>query len=610
MSADQYSNVQGWLDYIRSRNHGGKDAVSPLDFHKRVNHVEENGQSVVVADHQTVDVVEGHSIQFLLPDNSGQTPTSFASAGQYSWFEIRNDVYPYLENPSLVLTLTESGGTNPVQTVPLPYLFTSIEFWAEGQFGKKIQTLYPETMFLYSLLLPNDSQKTRFGLALNYNGINGLNQDMIPEGGTVRWTLPLWGNFIKQNKGIFLPHLKNSLWVKLNYAVAPFVGGGYAAAVVVAGGVYGQGTCAITKIEMMLEILDLTTEDRKRIADDMALNIYQYNFLDTEKWSFTNQTITAGTTNKFELKQTQGLYSYFLTRLQATSTSFTNVAYNASITVAASEGLIGNFIKASHLGDYRNGGEWSFENKGGQIISALSPEPADWAPALGAATEYPGSFPELFNGWYLMAFGDILVSEDEAIRKGMRFFRGNEYLVLKPRASPVSETASVWTITLLASATGAAPAATPTVTGLFRLGLFGNVTKAISIGSDDVNVYQRACNEAMRSTIGFDGTPIICKVVLGQALIGFAASATSTITLTFSNLPKRIPEKNNRAVTIESTKLSDGTLGYTLSVVHTTAGVCKDGLSTTTYNLEITARKFVHCHILRDGTFEIQGFST
>lgn len=583
MNSASINNFQQWLDRADAASHS-KDKVSWVNTLLLTPHVEETGETVLIPQDQIPTTPEGFSLLTLNADNQTSIPTNFTTAGQMVQFKITRNTVNYLNNISIIWTL--AAATADVIIPPLPFLLDRIEFWGNGVNGDKIQTLYPEVMFATDQIFYADEQKVRQGRYKNFNNINGFDQNTITSGTTVRYLADMRGNFVEVTHGLYVPALlDDSFYVKLYLATDPRVRFGAS----------GTGTLSITNVQLQLEVAELPESDMAEIRRSYT-SIIEKDFLDTVKQSWPSWTLTVGTNNRNQLTALSGWCSWIMLLIRATGTLTytTNSGFNGY-------GHLGTLFQTYDLGDTYNGATLSIENTANQIISAQSAIPAEYFQTKWSQSMLPGRFTEFFRNWYVFAFGDVAAAEQRGIRKGLALFSTNEWLNIWPQSSPTAETAMVLTLTAALGTTGAAQTLTG---GNYQLTYRGKVTDVLAYNST-LAAIQAQIDYIFDGTIGFDGTPIICKV--GGALL---SAASTGITFTFSNLPgPKIPTVQGDLLSVVGWNAFNATPAYCgPAMTTTTAAVMKKGLSTGNYQVDAFARMYRHVHI-RSGRFMVSGFS-
>ena len=79
-------------------------------------------------------------------------------------------------------------------------------------------------MFAHQQMLYADEQKIRMGRLQYFQGLNGLYQKVIAATEVVEVLAPLYGSFIEQTRGIYVPGLlPDSFYVKVFLATDPRV---------------------------------------------------------------------------------------------------------------------------------------------------------------------------------------------------------------------------------------------------------------------------------------------------------------------------------------------------------------------------------------------------
>jgi hypothetical protein len=604
------NNIKDWLDRQQAMIHKN-DIIPATAFLELVSHTEADGNVVLIPANQRYHVVEALELNTISVDNGISVPTSFATAGQMVQFRVQRSSFGLVKGINVVLTLTETGTSNPVQTAPLPFLFQRIEYWANGANGVKIQTLYPETMFFDSLAFYSNEQHRRFFSYYNYFNDNGFGQQFIPASGTVKWVMPIWGDWISQTKGVYMPALNEDIWVKLYLATSPVSG-------VTFPGKTAAGTLGISNIQLQIEQQNITTSDHKDLLNQYRFNKLEKNFLDTVVATNLSAAITAGSAFRWQLSGITGWVPYFFVLLRATA----QPQYGTNHQITSSSKHISDSVYAAYsIGDSRNGAQISIENGATQILSGTLPFPTDYLQSVWSGRNIPGRFTDMFSGWYSFAFGDITAAEDDGFRKGAAWFSSQEYINITPQSSPTVETGELYTwlplkITTFTTATAA-------VSGTWQLSWDGRTSNVLAYNAA-AGLVQSELYALFAKSVGFNGSPIIA-LVDGTAC-NFAQSAGVAITIW--NCPfEGLLSKTGKPLQLVAQGLYDTvgpfylTPSLTLSQAAndaqggtaTAGGAVQKGLSTGTYQLDVIARIHTHLEIVPaegGSKFEVKGYTS
>jgi hypothetical protein len=568
------TNAQQWLDQ-QYMIVGNKEATSPLTWTRLIQHAEASGTVVLTAE-QASQTVEGWSLNTIQPDVAQQVPSNFSGSNQYVQFRIQSGTYGFIKDLNLVWTLSETSGTDAVTIPPLPFLVDRVEFWGNGASNDKLQTLYPMTMFFYLMSFFSEQQLRRFSGIMNFgNYFNGLFQTPIPVSSTRRFIWPLFGNLIDQNKGFLASAVDPDLYVRVYLQTNPIA---YT-------GVGGTGALGLTKLELQVQLQDLSSYDMKMLQESYH-DRREFNFLDTLKTSDVGRVYAAGTASKFKMESVLGWVSYILLGIQPAGQQTTFTA--------------NGMLQAKDIGSTYDGAAISIENQGGQIISGITPWQMDYIRSIWSAGQFPGCFTHMGPGrgyrWMVIPFGDIPAAERDVIRKGCFTFDGFQWMNITPANSVVAETQEVYTIIPVNSGTSAGLAATG---GTWTISWNGKTSAPLSYVATTV-LLQQQLNYLFSDSIGFDGTPIVATAGGNNSTMANTAGCTVTL----RNLPV-VPSANGLSILADANCLNNGTIGVNPQVTVTTPGVVQKGF-TGTMDANMYVRYFRHVHI-DNGKWVIKG---
>ena len=512
--------------------------------------------------HQIDIIPDTHSIASI-PPIAAQT----VFTGQSMDYRIIKGCVQNLKDLVWQVQITETGGTNPATPVN-PFFFVQyIEFWANGG-NDKVQTLYPEQMLYHLGSFLTNEQQQRVCLLNGISPINYQNENPIAASGTYTFFLPLLGNFIAANDGLWVPGLANDFLVRI------WLRNGIVKS--------GSGTLGLTKSNLLLET-EVVTSAEAADHDKDYMGVVEMDYLDTTRFTIS-QTFTAGAQARIQLSPFIGWCSYLYYLIRASNT---NVANDA-------------ILKCETQGTSTLGALVEIDSPSGIIISGNVPFFPDYYLGLETAKHFPGTFNQNLN-FYPLVFGDPMAAEHKVIHKGFLNFTGTEFITLTP-GSTSAETAEVTTMVPYNGIAGAAVAATSGTTWISVEGILPNGQYlSYTAGPVAYNATTASITAlllpAFSWSIGYAGQPIVCTVG------GSGFNNTAGVTFTLSNLPKNY-QTYSITFALTNCTLSNGTVLLTSQLTKTTAGVPQLGFNSGTYNLDVYGRFFRHCHI-RNGKFEV-----
>jgi hypothetical protein len=604
------TNINSWLDKERAVATRDKNIIPAVTYLELVQHSEPGGY-VLTPRTQTSHVVEAQELNFVNPDNNQSLPADFTTVGQIVQFKIPRQAFGHVRDINIIWKLKETGASNDVQIVPLAFLCNRIEFWGNGPNGQLIQTLRPETMFFYSLAFFAEEQQKRWGKYLNYSNSNGFGQAFIKANTTAQFVWPLFGNFITQSNGLFMPALAEDLYVKLYLATNPVTGG-------INIGSTAAGTLGINNIQLELELQDLSTADANGLMSLYRNNTLEKNYLDTVVATNLSAAFTAGSPFRWQLSALTGYIPYFFVLIRTTGQPKYVYAGASAVSSNKAQSVWGGFS----IGDEKEGAGLSIENSSTQIISGTQQYLPKWLQSIWSAKNLPGRFTDIFSGWYPFFFGDIAKAESEGSRKGAALFDTNQWLNITPGSTGTAETAAVVTVVAKLVDQGTTTAAAK---GLYTITFAGMRSPAFAFNQTLVQV-QAWMDQMCAKTIGYNGCPIVCTVTGGAAATSFATDTTGLI-FTFNNLPATDDIQQGGTAPVSSLwtdfnfrnslivdflEMSSGAAAALFPHITYTKGTPQIGLVTGTYQLDVIARVFTHCHLVpgpSGSRFVVKGYA-
>jgi hypothetical protein len=512
--------------------------------------------SVAIRATEKLTVVEGSQ---LVPVSLtlAPIPTTFSSSNNEVTYILKGGQgYGYIKDLYLSLQLT-NGAANDVCLPALPYLFNRIEIWArDGQI--KLQTLYPETMMQYFISYFTDSQKEKLIKLLNWQDTNYQREYVFKQNESVKFLLPLWGNWIGASGGIYFPAMKEEIWVKFFPVADPRI---YTAG-------YTGSIPTINQMYLTLHEEILPPSDEKAWAD-LYTGTLEKNYLDHQRYTNT-LTFTPGTALTVQLNPFRGKSPYWIMGLRSNPSDF----------------IGGGYKKFKTLGPDAT---WQFNNATGTIISGNVAYNIEWDRYISGAEYFPGDYSLKCPGLYLHPWGDPMAAEQSLMRKGWFPFTGNEYLQINPGVQGATEVEATLT---LSPAGGSFPTA-----GNYQIGVLGKITGNIQFNATATEI-QKWVQALLDETIGMDGTPIICTATMSAA----AGIADGNVVIKFSNLPRNY-NKGAGVNYVNALKLQfvDNAMakavGCYVSCSVATGSAATGFGPAASYTLDIWAKIFRHCHI-------------
>lgn len=555
--------------------------VNPAGANPYVEVSEPNGEVVAARAVQAQKVAQMES--FVVVGQYGGSSTSgngnasggAAFAGQTVEFRFKPDgSIKWIEDVELEFQLKETAGSYAVTPAEVYNLFTRVEWYVNGA-AEKWQTQYPIPMLHQMGSTLSQDQRIRVCEAAGLEPETLLTTRPIPASGTRKYTWPLFGNWIAQQGGIYLPAFAKSgeIGLRVYLASSGTKGGDYDQ--VTAGGV---GTLGIQAFNIILE-----TKAYPKTVDDTLEARYngkvEMNFLDCVIQA-TNPSITAGTEYPVQLTAVSGMCPYALLAVRQNNTN--NRYISSSTTTNVPNSGANNLLQAFEPIGHSNDG--AYINVTDQIGNVI-PGSFNWYPerllGLDNAKHLPGRFSKQFP-LYPLIFGDPMAAMRYASLEGFISFNNNEYLRFKTAASG-TETGEVYTVTKRGGGTPASGTVQFSIGGISTKPMVYNATKV---------VVQAEMNRICQYIPGANGCPIICTVG--------GSDLPSAMTFTFTN---QLPVYKGGALSRQGKALSlcanigAGTTDHaTYDCVLTTAGVPNEGFITGTYYVDLFCMLLRHSH--------------
>lgn len=543
------SGVANLRDALTQQEQQEKDAVaSPFQFDDLIVAMEpETGMNVVTRAPERFHMIE-RDVFTIGSTTLTNIPTSFATPSTQITFQLKKDQgVGLIRDVKARVKLSATGAA--VTPLNLFMLFTSIEIWI-GQGREKIQTLYPETMYHYYLNYFTKEQRDALDDYMNVSGPNYQNEETIASGATNTYIIPLFGNWIEQSGGLYLPSISEEIWIIFNLRTTPVKS--------------GAGTLGLAGFVLLYDEQMVSPTEEAQLKNMWDTSVLEKNYIDTQKVTITD-SFTNGIAWTKQVTALRGKAHGVLMTLRTPANAAPLLANNG-------------YLKTLDLGTNTGGFAIDITNAAGYSLVGNNPWWPDISRGFNAAKYFPGTYPHLFKNWYFLTFGDSMAAEEKAIRKGWFSFTGEEYWKITP-GSAGAEVGEVYTI-------GAGGG----TTGNFRFEYNGKSTPWYAFGIGFASVLPDINSFLLADTLGYDGTPIIATLTTGTNI-------ASTPTITFTNVPKGGMYAKGTPLQI----VISGENGITTCQM-STQSVPQSGaatLSTTTCQLDIWAKMYRHCHIDR-----------
>jgi hypothetical protein len=393
------------------------------------------------------------------------------------------------------IRLSESGGSNSITVVPIPYLFDRIEFWAEAGSGDQISNHYADTMFwLYNVF----ADEQNFVLMQNIGSSQKWQNNVsIAAGKSVDYYLELPGSWVEIVKP-FIGNFKGDILCRL------YTRNGVTAS--------GSGTLALSQLDLILEHDDLSESDKSLHIQQYENNVLRHTYLDIIHISET-KTCTASSETKFSLENLVGKCAFMLFCLRSSTSSTSNAITNYAD--------IGDTCQVDILGPQNQ-----------KLLGHGTPIYGKELKSF-MSKHFPGSLAK-YKNVYLIPFCHNAMKAFTHT-DGYMYFHGENYNL--SLTFPAAGTSEVQTITLTNPANDG---------GYYQLAYKGYITDSLAYNANAAAI--KAALEALPSIID-DGLTVTASG---------AATATFTLTFSPAKQVAYSNGHNANLVKIIPTSLNDG----------------------------------------------------
>ena len=367
--------------------------------------------------HQTI-VTTSLPEYYKIPITSASFTSTAFSNGSTIYYDIEKFETKQVRDLEIKLTLTASGGD--LELVPSFWLFDEIALESSKGSGDRLGGyIYPETMLMwnaltlkddelkyaekhqrYKLTSINSEHKYKFGRADN---------NTIRDGDTVSIYVKIPFNFV-QFQALDFSHIDSPLRIRLKCSND----------VVVTGDV---NNLSLDNIELcVLSSREETFDNEHRLALNQKEN--KYIFLETERITYNNKTLTAGVETKFDLQSANGKCPFLI------------VVIKPSTTPSASDESLYDYVE---LGP---GATIDIQNSAGQSEISASNHNLDVDLLEKHYVEMTGS--KNIQGFYCIPFNDDFHKSVSGTINGFySFYNQRVDLCIKPDSAGTSEVQAV-----------------------------------------------------------------------------------------------------------------------------------------------------------------------
>ena len=499
--------------------------------------------------HQTIATTSLPELSKIPIQSSSFTSTAFTN-GSTIFFDIEPHEFKQAENLELKLELSASGGD--VTIVPGFYLFSEIELIADKGSGDKVgDFIHSETLLSWNLMtmkdeeLKNNQQYQNYSITSYKNsykyklGQNSAN--IIRDGDTRHIYVKIPFNFV-HFKAIDMSHISTPFRIRLKCSSDVVVSG-------------SSSNLSLDNIQVVvLGRREESFDDEHRRA--LHKNDNKYIFLQSERLTYNNKTITAGSETKFDLQTIVGKCPYLVFCIKPSTSP-----------VASDESLY-DFVELGPNGSV------DLVNSAGQSEIAASNNDWDITYLEKCFVEMTGS--HNIQGLYILPFcEDIHKSVAGQMNGWFQFYGQRCDLVLTPDSAG---TAEVHAVDLGVTAPD---------DGQYAFQVNGEVSDYLAYNATTATM--KSTLEAM-TEISSRGYTVTCS----------AAATNGSFNITFDqNRDGRVSDELG-VIKVISNNLNDGGVEAAPSTSVSTYGK-KGFASGSNYQVEIFAMKFVELCIDKNG---------
>ena len=263
--------------------------------------------------HQTV-ATTGLPHLFKVPITSASFTSTAFKNGSTIYYDIEQHEMTQCDSFELKLTVSASGGD--ITLVPSYFMFQEIEIIGNKGSGDRIgDYIYPETLLMWNYLTLKDDELKYAGRHQNYHlepikaehkyRFTRDDHNIIRDGDTKTIYLKIPFNFVHFS-ALDFTHISTPTRVRLKCSSDCVVSG-------------SVNNLSLDNIEVVAQSRrEEPFDDQHRMALHKKRN--KYIFLETQKISYNNKTINAGTETKFDLQSATGKCPFILVTVRPNTT--------------------------------------------------------------------------------------------------------------------------------------------------------------------------------------------------------------------------------------------------------------------------------------------------
>lgn len=276
----------------------------------------------------------GHKEYFTLPIQPTAPTTAFSNAPTTIHYDLEPNDCKLIEDMCIRLTVSASGGD--IRTVGAPFLFDDITLISDKGSGPNLVKIYAENIIAWCMLTMNEEQQNEWAKRMNFSltDLKSTNQrkywynesNYIRDGETREIYIPLPLNFLKL-QALDFRHIKNPLRFRFQCSNDVVIDG-------------SASNLSLDNIEILVTS---HKESKFDMFATMALgkkSTHCYQFLDCERVTYNNKTLTAGNATEFYLDNFSNKAAFLM------------ICIKGSTTPNASDKTLFNFLEIGKNGTF------------------------------------------------------------------------------------------------------------------------------------------------------------------------------------------------------------------------------------------------------------------
>ena len=307
--------------------------------------------------HQSI-MTAGQDSYITIPATPSPSSTILGSGNTY-YLDLESDEVGRIDDLCLRFRITCSNAD--VDCVPPAYWFTRIVLEAEKGSGDELVHIYPENMMLWPWLTEDRVQREKSAWLQNYQRTEWKSESSekywvsertkFKQDETRDVYIPLPVLFMHMN-AIDMKHIRSDFRIRLEFSNDIVISG-------------DRTNLSLDNLEVVIRTFAEESYDHRHRMKRLRGHTHKYIYLDHERLTYNDKTLTASQTTKFALDQFVGKCPFIVVVIKPNTTpvasdkslfDYIEVGSDATfdITNSGSQSLLGNgtAIKQEHLYDY------------------------------------------------------------------------------------------------------------------------------------------------------------------------------------------------------------------------------------------------------------------